>query len=374
MNRERRFLLSFFGAKNLGDDLMLLCLERWLKRFQVRVTLLTEEPERTAALYPQYGTVRNVPLLGEWAWYDTWFRGKGPALLAAMREYDGLVTGGGDFIRDDFSRAAFLFSIEKLLISRLLGRPAYLMNTGLGEMRTGLGRALTPRALRSCRQIVVRDRRSLAICERAGVAAHYAPDIVYSLPKLFPDECRAGRERAAVEGPYVLVCLRANANVYGQYAATPARIRNLAAALDRLAAGGRTLAFFPLQAHDAEDDDRIHAEVRALLDPTTKTATIPWTSNVAEVANLFARADLVVAMRLHAAILAAAFERPCAILPYDHKLREFAAQRENPYLVEAAALDRAEDAAAILERALANPATVPAQSPPADWTTLELKP
>jgi polysaccharide pyruvyl transferase CsaB len=374
MNRERRFLLSFFGARNLGDDLMLLCLERWLKRFGVRVALLTEEPERTAVLYPQYETVRNVPLLGEWAWFDTWFRGKGPQLLSAMREYDGLVTGGGDFIRDDFSRAAFLFSIEKLLISRALGRPAYLMNTGLGEMRTGLGRALTPHALRSCRQIVVRDRRSLAICERAGVAASYAPDIVYSLPQLFPEECRAGRAREGIEGSYALICLRTNANVYGQYAMTPERMQALALALDRLAAGGRTLAFFPLQSHDAEDDHKIHAELRQLLRPETKTVMLGWTSRISEVANRFARADLVIAMRLHAAILAAAFERPCAILPYDRKLREFAAQRGNPYLVEASSLDRADDTAAILERALANPATVPSQPPPADWTTLELKP
>jgi polysaccharide pyruvyl transferase WcaK-like protein len=31
----------------------------------------------------------------------------------------------------------------------------------------------------------------------------------------------------------------------------------------------------------------------------------------------------VLAMRLHAAVLAHCFERPCILMPYDHKLREF---------------------------------------------------
>jgi polysaccharide pyruvyl transferase WcaK-like protein len=59
---------------------------------------------------------------------------------------------------------------------------------------------------------------------------------------------------------------------------------------------------------------------------------VPWTSDPQEVANWFGSARLVIAMRLHAAVLASAYGTPCMALPYDAKVSEFASYANQPLL------------------------------------------
>jgi hypothetical protein len=44
-------------------------------------------------------------------------------------------------------------------------------------------------------------------------------------------------------------------------------------------------------------------------------------------------------MRLHAAVLAASFRKPCVLLPYDRKVADFGAQAGMPYVLPAEGLD-----------------------------------
>jgi polysaccharide pyruvyl transferase CsaB len=364
----RLLLAGFYGVRNLGDELMLRCLVRWMQPARPQVTVLSERPDdcaRTSAL----PALQNVPLLGQWAWYDAWGRGAAWRLLRQLRGFDGLVGGGGDVLRDDRGWRHLSFATEKYFVARAYGKPWYVLNAGIGPPTTGYGSRILRYVIGKARQVVVRDRRAydVALAARGADQTWFAGDIVLALPRLFPDECRANATPGARPGaPYVLVCLRGNPNTFGRFALPEARLAQLAAALDALAARGLRIAFLPFQQHDTEDDDTLHQAVAARMTRQDAVAFVPWTVDIATVAALFRDASLAVAMRLHAAVLAEAFGTPTAILAYDRKLVEFARQR-GVQVVEAADLDRRGACLARLEDALDGRRPGPGEAPPHDW-------
>lgn len=362
-----RLLLSgFYGVRNLGDELMLRCLVRWMGA-SFRVTVLSERPEESART-SGLPAIRNVPLLGQSAWVDAWIRGSAWRLLRELRAFDALAGGGGDVLRDDRGWKHLSFATEKYAIARLSRIPWYILNAGIGPPRTAYGRRLLRFVLRDARLVVVRDRDAYAVAKemRGTAPTYFAGDIVLALPRLFPAECHANGRPPALREPYVLVCLRGYANMFGRFAMTEARLQRLAAALDAFAARGLRIAFLPFQQHDTEDDDVIHREVAARLEHRDAAIFVPWTVDLPTIASLFREAALVVAMRLHGAVLAQAFDAPTAVLPYDRKLVEFASQRGIAQ-IDPDSLDRNGEAAARLQDVIGGRPAAPADPPPHDW-------
>lgn len=346
---------------------MLRCLVRWMDSVHPTVTVLSERPEeaeRSSAL----PALRNVPLLGQWAWYDAWGRGAALRLLGQLRKFDGLVGGGGDVLRDDRGWRHLSFATEKYFVAQAFGTPWYVLNAGIGPPTTGYGGRVLRHVLERARQVVVRDRRGyeVALAARGAARTYFAGDIVLSLPRLFPEECAAVHDGSARSAPYVLVCLRGNPDAFGRFAMPESRLQELAAALDGLARRGLRIAFLPLQQHDTEDDDTMHRAIATRMQRPDAVDFVTWTVDVARVARLFREASLVVAMRLHAAVLAEAFGAPAAILAYDRKLLEFARQR-GVAVLDAAALDRPGACRTGLEDALEGRRAGAGEPPPHDW-------
>lgn len=318
-------LMGYYGARNLGDEMMLLCLRRWLEQQGIEITVVSEYPDEVKRRH-QLPVVQNWPLLGQWAWRSVWLRGGAVRLVRAVAGCDALIIGGGDLIREDCGWKQFLFPIEKILLAALLRKPVYLVNIGIGRPRTCYGRRILGWSLRYCRQIIVRDRRSLDICENlhAGGVTRLAPDIALSLPELLPEIVGSGQTDH--RAPYVLVCLRANPNLFRQYDLNEPKIQSLAAGLDYVVEQyGLDIVFLPFQGLEKAglDDNRFHQRVAAAMRHASRTEIRPWTDDLREVCRWFQAAQGVLAMRLHAAVLAICFERPCILMPYDHKLREF---------------------------------------------------
>ena len=113
----------------------------------------------------------------------------------------------------------------------------------------------------------------------------------------------------------------------------------------------------------------MHRSIVARMRQRDAVDFLPWTVDVGHVATTFREASLVVAMRLHAAVLAEAFGAPTAILAYDRKLLEFARQR-GITVVDAADLDRAGACRARLEDALGGSRSGAADPPPHDWLSI----
>lgn len=369
----RALLLGYYGARNLGDDMMLYHLLPWLREQGIHVTVVSEDPALTEE---QFGTpaVANTPLLGEWSWFDSWFRGRTARLLRAMHEHDFLVVGGGDLIRDDAGWRIFGYTMEKIALAILWGKPVYLVNIGLGRPRTTYGRVVLQWALRRCRRIIVRDHRSAQLCREFGCAGvvDWAPDI--ALQRFADPAPVAATSAAAPAEPYAIVSLRADPNVHGRFPFGPDQVKALAAGLDCLVEDhGLHIRFVPFQSIPEFDDNDTHHQVRAHMAHAERATVRAWRKNPAEVVSDIRDARLMVAMPLHAAVLAVAHEVPCVILPYDIKVDEFVAYSGVKEVLSSADLAEVDTVRASLDRALAQPGNTRAVETAAIWKNLDLR-
>jgi polysaccharide pyruvyl transferase CsaB len=374
--RSPSVLLSgFYGVRNLGDELMLRCLVRWMDAAAPRVTVLSERPDECERL-SRLPAIRNVPLLGQWAWFDAWGRGSAWRLIRQVGGFDALIGGGGDVLRDDRGWRHLSFATEKYFVAAAFGRPWYVLNAGIGPPSTFAGRRALGWVLRHARQVIVRDRQAydVALATRDPAETWYAGDIVLALPRLFPGECAAAVAPPSTAGsPYVLVCLRGQADTFGRFGLPEARLRELAAALDALAATGHRIAFLPFQQHETEDDDTLHRAVAARMRRRAHVVHLPWSADIGATAAVFRGASLVVAMRLHAAVLGEAFGAPTAVLAYDRKLVAFARQRGVP-AIHADELDRPGTCAARLADTRDGARGGAGEPPPHDWLQIPFRP
>ena len=352
--RIKALLLGYYGMGNLGDEMMLFCLKSWLNDQGFDVTVLCERPEAVSKNH-HLPAVETSPMLGQWAWRSSWFKGGAWRVIRALASNDALIVGGGDLIRDDLGWGTFFYTVEKLILALLMRKKVYVVNAGIGEPSTGYGRLVLRWVLARCRRIIVRDLRSERICEQlgGGSATVLAPDIVLSLPALLPERTHSFGERLPAR-PYIALCLRHNPDVFGRYDMNAARIRTLARALDDLIERrGVDVVFIPFQENPAnkQGDNQLHEGVAQEIAHSDQIHLRPWTADVAEVCRWIRGSRLVLSMRLHAAVLAHACHRPTILMPYDHKVIEFGRLMNIPHAIEAEDLDEFSQVRSVLESA-----------------------
>jgi len=360
----KALLMGYYGARNLGDEMMLVCLRRWLGAQSVSVSVLSENPRQVERDH-RLPAVRNWPLLGEWSWRTAWLKGGAPGVVAAIARHDALIVGGGDLVRDDLGWRGFFFTMEKVVTALLLRKKVYFVNVGLGRPTTRYGKRLLRWTLPRAEQIIVRDLRSVDVCRECGAGDRVtlAPDIVTTM--------RVIAKPGSATRPYLVVSLREAPDVFGECQLNESRVAGLASMLDAIVERhDLDVVFVPFQSGEI-DDARIHNQVRSAMRHQARATSLAWTSSIAAIVRLFAGSRGVLAMRLHAAVLAVARKRPCLLLPYDRKLREFA-KLTGLQIVEAAQLDTP---AALMDVAnwLTHSAPAPkAATPTADWNSLRL--
>jgi len=318
----KALLLGYYGARNLGDDMMLHCILQWLAMQGMTVTVVSEDPPETGKRF-SVPVVRNVALLGQWGWRDSWFRGHALRLIAMIRSHDLLVVGGGDLIRDDKGWRTFWYTIEKIVVALMFGKRVCLLNIGIVAPVTVIGKMLLRFVLQRCAKIIVRDESSFQTCLQSGDgdSCVLQPDIVLSLPAFLGE----GYPPPVTAAPYILVCLRMEPNDFGTYPYGEKEIAALAAALDEASQNsGAKVVFIPFQFDQNNDDNLIHNRIVQKMRRSESAVIEAWSSDLLRLSALFSGASCVVAMRLHAAVLAVAFRRPVVVLPYDRKVTEFA--------------------------------------------------
>lgn len=319
----KALLLGYYGAKNLGDDMMLHCILQWLTIQGMSVTVVSEDPAETTKRF-SVSVIRNTSLLFEWGWWDSWFRGHALRLIRAIRSHDLLVVGGGDLIRDDKGWRTFWYTIEKMVLALLLGKKVYMLNIGIVGPSTAIGRVVLRYVLNKCSKVIVRDQSSFETCLKLGnkERSMMKPDIVLSLPTFLNAEYPVGVEE---NNKYILVCLRMEPNDFGTYPYGDEQLDALASALDEVSiTTGAIIVFIPFQHDRSNDDNIIHKNIIGRMRQGKMTKLEEWSSDLLKLSVLFRDASCIVAMRLHAAVLGVALGRPVVVMPYDRKVTEFA--------------------------------------------------
>lgn len=333
---DEAILIGYYGARNLGDELMLVCLHKWLTAQDLNITVFAEDAAQVRRLH-NFAAIQNYPLLGQFSAVESLLRGKALPLLRKLASSDLVLAGGGDIIRDSIGSRAFFYQVEKLLLALLLRKPIYLVNVGITEPVTWYGKKILRWLLPRCRKIIVRESRSLDLCRRlgAGAVTLLAPDIVLKLPDLFPMKYRPPAR------PYVLMALHGNPDVYGQYRLDPDRLDALAHTLDTFVdLYCCDVKFLACQTGPGDADDHcFHRQILARMKHSDCGELLDWTVDPGRISEFFAGSRMVLAMRLHAAILAAAFGKVCILMPYDRKVEEFGKQASMVHVLHASMLD-----------------------------------
>jgi polysaccharide pyruvyl transferase WcaK-like protein len=321
VTRRRRVLaIGWFGENNLGDDAMLSGLLRLLDRSLggADVTVSTRDPKDTAAAFGTRTMRRPAP--GESGFTNR-------ELLWTSLRSDLVTLGGGDLIREQADGVVPALNwLGRVRVPLRLRRPVALVGVSVGDLFSPDVIRAVSEDLRRIPLVAARDSASAA--RLTGLGAHNVVTIgdlaleamASPQPSPFPPNAR----------PRIGVVFR---EIVGRGRDVPETTNDrlqteLAEALDRLVASmDAQVELIPFRTRGGKprpDDDARAGE--ALAAGATSGAT--WIRHerppsAPAFADLAAGLDLVVAVRLHGAVLGAGAGRPVVGIAYDAKTTGF---------------------------------------------------
>jgi polysaccharide pyruvyl transferase CsaB len=294
----RLLQLGYAGHGNAGDEALLAAELAALRGIDpdVELRVVSGDPPATERIHGVGAVSRTNPI----------------ALQTALRWCDGLVVGGGSLLQDVTSARPVAFYAGLALAAGRLGKVVSWYAAGLGPLNRRGNRSLAARALARADYLSVRDPASLALADDLGViGAELVGDPVLAGAPGVPTirRLRTGR-------PVVAVALRPWADD-GWLDGIITALTVLADEVD--------LVLVPMQ---AGVDVALAEAVARALEAAVGTAVEVVGHDGGYLATMSAlqRADVVLGMRLHALVAAAAAQRPFVALSYDPKVDAFAAQ------------------------------------------------
>jgi polysaccharide pyruvyl transferase CsaB len=323
-----KYLISgYYGEKNAGDEAILAAILQEIGRRDAgaQFTVLSFDPDDT---HRRHGQTRFLDVI------STSLRS--PARLrAVMRRADLLISGGGSLLHEaDFELhgKSFLFREGKLrpvpyflsiiFLARAQGLPVMWYAQGLGPLHTLAARRLVARAASMSQAVTWRDPESARLAYEIGVHAAVqtvVPDPAYALLPAARAEAQAEVGRYGLSGkqPYLAVCPRPWLGRSGYLWALGEALERASQALD--------LPVLLVPLHELHDPPVCEA-LAARPGFAGRARAVSPISSPSLLTAVLGGAELVVAMRLHAGILAARAGTPAVVLDYDPKTRAFAEQ------------------------------------------------
>jgi polysaccharide pyruvyl transferase CsaB len=172
---KRIAISGYYGFGNSGDEAVLLsillALEEEGARQGVRVepVVLSADPESTARMY-------GVRAVHRMRFSDVW---------GAIRECDGLISGGGSLLQDVTSFKTIPYYLAVIRLAQLFRKPAFIYAQGIGPVRRPVFHRFIRTIFNKCQYISVRDEESAALLAEMGIEsgrAEIVPDPVMGLP------------------------------------------------------------------------------------------------------------------------------------------------------------------------------------------------
>jgi len=295
-----KFLLSgYYGYDNAGDEAVLAAILEAIDAQSSRgaeYVVTSGDPAQTGAMYSSPARrVIGVP------------RGHPRSLVQAIKACDVFVSGGGSLLQDVTSLRNVVYYTALIRFAQLSRKPVMIYAHGVGPLHKPLSRKLVRMAVQRARVVTVRDEDSKALLRRIGVQREIevTADPVWALEA--SDSVSGGKNLTWGVG------LR---SWPGQTGADETA-RAMRAMRSAAQAAGATLRFLPMQ--PAADRPLIETH-GALPQEIIETANL----HPREVMAHAGRCDLMIAMRLHALIFAAAQGVPCVAINYDPKVAALA--------------------------------------------------
>ncbi|HLJ61220.1 MAG TPA: polysaccharide pyruvyl transferase CsaB [bacterium] len=325
---SRIVISGYYGFDNLGDEAVLAATVQELRRRRpdAEIAVLSAAPDATARTHGIRGVARTAP----------------GAIAGVLRGADLLLCGGGSLFQDATSWRSPWYYLGVLSLGRRLARRTAVHAQGIEPPTRATVRAGVAYVVDRVDLVTLRDRTSQSVLASLGVRR---PRIVVSADPswlLEPDwSAAAVAERARWgAGPRFGLALRA----WGSGAAVRAAVAAARAVTARL--GVRWVLLPMHRPWDLAVADEVAGElgdiatvVRAPLGPR-------------EILALVGALDVLVGMRLHALLFAAAQGVPIVPVAYDPKVTALARELGEPDPAGAESI-APDDLVASIDRAVA---------------------
>ncbi|MCU0315625.1 MAG: polysaccharide pyruvyl transferase CsaB [Fimbriimonadaceae bacterium] len=290
-------LAGYFGAGNLGDDAILMGFANAIETRGHGFQVIAKSPELLMRNLGIRGLLRSD--LGE--------------IREALQSSDALVFPGGSIFQDVTSVKSVAYYANLVAMAKKANKKVILLGQGVGPLNRWLGKRFAVRAFNSADAIAVRDPGSAQTLKSLGVRVNprLTGDLAYLLPKPPPATNTAGFGVAGMKT--IAVNARPFGNDKGRGVVTlfSGLVRKLYAAnyvpvmLEMDAAEDRPI----IEAISKENGGKV-PEIKGLTSPRQLQERI-------------ARVEAVIAMRLHAGILATTVGIPPYMVSYDPKVAAF---------------------------------------------------
>lgn len=290
---------GYYGYGNAGDEAVLSATVDELRRRlpDVEIVVLSGDPQATRELH-------GVEARARWPLTP---------LSGAISSSDLLLSGGGSLLQDETSLASLAYYVFVLDRARRAGVPYVIHAQGLGPLNGWLARRMAGRYLTLAAAVTLRDETSVELARDLGVSEEkltLTADPAFLLRPISDAETDAILREAGVEEGHPLVGLVIREWRGAHEALGPlAKIARMG-----VAEWGARTVIIPFQ---VPDDREVSHELEALAPGAT---VIDRELHPRALMGLIARLDLLVAMRLHALIFAAATAVPAVGLSYDPKV------------------------------------------------------
>jgi polysaccharide pyruvyl transferase WcaK-like protein len=315
---------GWFGSGNLGDDAILIGLRNLISEAIPGVEI--------AALSTDVEYMKRV--CGVEA-----FQLRSPRELLAphskpkIRDYqrvfrwaDACILSGGTPIYD----YDHLSRIIHYGLPRILGKELICFGIGVKPIRSWIGRRSVRSLLKRSAAVSTRDLRSKSKLEAIGVEKEIrvtGDSSLFLIPRA-PDAKKLGELGLIQDGPLVAICPRALSPDHKIHYHAPLSIeviskirRTLALTADHLSRSDHQVVFIPFHNAPYDDDTAEIIMIRGLM--REPSLVFERVISPETLTGLLGQAELVVGLRLHSLILAAAMGVPSVSVNYDPKIAGF---------------------------------------------------
>lgn len=298
---------GYYGFNNLGDEATLSAILQSFRSSEAgdrgkdfEITVLSGNPDSTAKGH-SVKAVHRANLLN---------------IVKSLWGADLLISGGGSLLQDVTSQRSLLYYLGIVGLGKILSSKAMLYAQGVGPLRSWISRLLVRLICNRVDLITLRDEESKNLLQRLGVTRppiYVTADPTFALKATEPEKCRQYlmQEGLQTNGkPLIGICLRKWSH-----------LENLKAEMAQICEWLRDnlksqILFIPMQFSQDKDLSEEMAK-------RTNSKVLSREYPPADLMGLIGLMDLVIAMRLHALMFAAAQGVPFVGISYDPKVDQF---------------------------------------------------
>ncbi|MET1171892.1 polysaccharide pyruvyl transferase CsaB [Paenibacillus amylolyticus] len=324
---QKLVISGYYGFRNSGDEAVLksilTALEEESQRSNITIEpiVLSGDPESTTAMYG----VRSV------------HRMKLKEVREALKESDGLISGGGSLLQDATGLKSIPYYLGVIKLAQWLKKPTFIYAQGIGPVNRKIFNPMIKSVFKACTYVSVRDEQSADYLRGLGLQwnqIHVVPDPVMGLPL---PETNSKAVAGATSADAVNQANRVEPSTGGHtklpvigvsvrfWESDRKELTAIAAGLKKLCSKRAVhLRFLPFHLPVDEQASRFLMEM--LGDVTSKGSEISITEDLTDPQLMLeevSKCDLVIGMRLHSLIYAASQYVPPVGISYDPKIDQF---------------------------------------------------